>query len=168
VRAWFGIHRQEVAYGLSVGVVLAFGASLILTYGGMLLHRRQLTPGELMIFMTYLGMIYDPLCQMTGFRFNLESGLAGARRVFEVFDRAAVVSDPAEATSLPLQPRSLILEAVGFEYSSDQKILQRIDVNIEPGQSVAFVGSSGAGKSTLLNLLLRFYDLTAGTAKLDQ
>jgi ATP-binding cassette, subfamily B, bacterial len=168
VRAWFGIHRQEVAYGLSVGVILAAGASLILTYGGMLLHRRQLTPGELMIFMTYLGMIYDPLCQMTGFRFNLESGLAGARRVFEVFDRAAVVSDPAEATSLPLQPRSLILESVGFEYSADQKILQHIDVNIEPGQSVAFVGSSGAGKSTLLNLLLRFYDPTAGTVKLDQ
>jgi ATP-binding cassette subfamily B protein len=168
VRAWFGIHRQEVAYGLSVGVILAIGASLILTYGGMLLHRRQLTPGELMIFTTYLGMIYDPLCQMTGFRFNLESGLAGARRVFEVFDRDAVVSDSAEATSLPLQPRSLILEAVGFEYSSDQKILQRIDVNIEPGQSVAFVGSSGAGKSTLLNLLLRFYDPTAGTVKLDQ
>jgi len=55
VRAWFGIHRQEVAYGLSVGVILAVGASLILTYGGVLLHRRQLTPGELMIFMTYLG-----------------------------------------------------------------------------------------------------------------
>lgn len=168
VRAWFGIHRQEVAYGLSVGVILAVGASLILTYGGVLLHRRQLTPGELMIFMTYLGMIYDPLCQITGFRFNLESGLAGARRVFEVFDRDALVTDAPDATSLPLQPRSLILEAVGFEYSSDQKILQRIDVNIEPRQSVAFVGSSGAGKSTLLNLLLRFYDPTAGTVKLDQ
>jgi len=168
VRAWFGIHRQEVAYGLSVGVILAFGASLILTYGGILLHRRELTPGELMIFMTYLGMIYDPLCQMTGFRFNLESGLAGARRVFEVLDRDALVIDSAGATSLPLQPRSLILEAVGFEYSSEQKILQGIDVKIEAGQSVAFVGSSGAGKSTLLNLLLRFYDPTVGTVKLDQ
>jgi ABC-type multidrug transport system fused ATPase/permease subunit len=167
VRAWFGIHRQEVAYGLSVGVILAVGASLILTYGGMLLHRRQLTPGELMIFMTYLGMIYDPLCQMTGFSFNLESGLAGARRVFEVLDRDAAVADSAEATSLSLQPRSLILEAVGFEYSAQQQILQRISVNIQPGQSVAFVGSSGAGKSTLLNLLLRFYDPTAGGVKLD-
>jgi ABC-type multidrug transport system fused ATPase/permease subunit len=167
VRAWFGIHRQEVAYGLSVGVILAVGASLILTYGGMLLHRRQLTPGELMIFMTYLGMIYDPLCQMTGFSFNLESGLAGARRVLEVLDRDAAVADSAEATSLSLQPRSLILEAVGFEYSAQQQILQRISVNIQPGQSVAFVGSSGAGKSTLLNLLLRFYDPTAGGVKLD-
>jgi ABC-type multidrug transport system fused ATPase/permease subunit len=167
VRAWFGIHRQEVAYGLSVGVILAVGASLILTYGGMLLHRRQLTPGELMIFMTYLGMIYDPLCQMKGFSFNLESGLAGARRVFEVLDRDAAVADSAEATSLSLQPRSLILEAVGFEYSAQQQILQRISVNIQPGQSVAFVGSSGAGKSTLLNLLLRFYDPTAGGVKLD-
>jgi subfamily B ATP-binding cassette protein MsbA len=117
----------------------------------MLLHGRQLTPGELMIFMTYLGMIYDPLCQIIGFRFNLESGLAGARRVFEVFDRDALVIDSADATSLPLQPRSLILEAVGFQYSSDQKILQQIDVKIGPGQSVAFVGSSGDGRLSALS-----------------
>ena len=94
--------------------------------------------------------------------------LAGARRVFEVLDRDAVVIDSLGATSLPLQPRSLIPEAVGLEYSSDQKILQRIDVKIEPGKSVAFVGSSGAGKSTLLNLLLPFYDSPAGTVRLDQ
>jgi ABC-type multidrug transport system fused ATPase/permease subunit len=53
-------------------------------------------------------------------------------------------------------------------FSFQRKILQHIDVNIEPGQSVAFVGTSGAGKSTLLNLLLRFYDPSAGTVKLDQ
>jgi ABC-type multidrug transport system fused ATPase/permease subunit len=167
VRAWFGIHRQEVGYGLSVGVILGIGASLILTYGGILLHRRALTPGELMIFMTYLGMIYDPLCQITGFRFNLENGLAGARRVFEILERDAAVGDAPGARSLSLQPRTLTLEAIGFGYPHARKILHGIDVTITPGESVAFVGSSGAGKSTLLNLLPRFYDPTSGGVKLD-
>lgn len=167
VRAWFGIHRQEVGYGLSVGIILAIGASLILTHGGMLLHQRALTPGELMIFMTYLGMIYEPLCQITGFGFNLQGGLAGARRVFEVLDRDAGIADRPGAASLPLQPRSLALESLGFEYVAGEKILQRVNIVIEPGQSVAFVGSSGAGKSTLLNLLPRFYDPSSGAIKLD-
>lgn len=168
IRAWFGIHRQEVGYGLSVGAILGIGGSAILSYGGILLYQRELTPGELMIFMTYLGMMYDPLCQITGLGFNLQSGLVGARRVFDVLDRQAIVSDAPEAVSLPLKPRTLTLENVGFEYRPGHAVLQGISVTIEPGQSVAFVGSSGVGKSTLLNLLPRFYDPAAGTIRLDE
>jgi ABC-type multidrug transport system fused ATPase/permease subunit len=168
VRAWFAIHRQEVGYGLSVGLIFGLGASLILTYGGILLHQHRLTPGELMIFMAYLGLLYDPLCQITGLNFNLQSGLAGARRVFEVLDRKVVLSDAPQAISLPVQPRRLILDDVGFEYRAGQTILRGISVTIEPGQSVAFFGSSGAGKSTLLHLLPRFYDPTVGKMKLDE
>ena len=168
IRAWFRIHRQEVGYGLSVGLIFGIGASLILTYGGILLHQRQLTPGELMVFMTYLGMLYDPLSQVTGFDFNLQSGLAGARRVFEVLDRDALVSDRPDAISLPVQPRCLTVDDVGFEYCAGQAILQGISVTVEAGQSLGFVGTSGSGKSTLLSLLPRFYDPTAGSIKLDQ
>ena len=168
IRAWFGIHRQEVGYGLSVGTILGIGGSAILSYGGILLYQRQLTPGELMIFMIYLGMMYDPLCQITGLGFNLQSGLVGARRVFDVLDRPAVVSDAPDAVSLPLEPRALTLDNVGFEYRPGHPVLQGISVTIEPGESVAFVGSSGVGKSTLLNLLPRFYDPVAGTIKLDE
>jgi subfamily B ATP-binding cassette protein MsbA len=168
IRAWFGIHRQEVGYGLSVGAILGIGGSAILSYGGILVYERQITPGELMIFMTYLGMMYDPLCQITGLGFNLQTGLVGARRVFDVLDRHAVVADAPAAISLPVGPRSLVLENVGFEYQQGLPILQGINVSIQPGQSVAFVGSSGVGKSTLLNLLPRFYDPSEGTIRLDQ
>jgi ATP-binding cassette, subfamily B, bacterial len=167
IRAWFAIHRQEIGYNLSVGLMLGLWASMLLGYGGILLHQRQLTPGELMIFMTYLGLLYDPLCQITGLGFNLQTGLAGARRVFEVLDRDIKVADRPGAVSLNLKPRRLELEHVGFEYSSGRPVLREISVRIEPGESLAFIGSSGVGKSTLLNLLPRFYDPTAGIIKLD-
>jgi subfamily B ATP-binding cassette protein MsbA len=69
--------------------------------------------------------------------------------------------------ALPLAPRRLELRDVGFEYRRGHPVLQRIDIAIEPGHSVAFVGSSGAGKSTLLSLLPRFYDPTTGAVRLD-
>ncbi|MGN6716035.1 MAG: ABC transporter ATP-binding protein [Candidatus Binatia bacterium] len=167
VRAWFGIHREEVGYSLSVGAILGIGGSLILIYGGLLLNAKAVTPGELMIFMTYLGMMYDPLCQITGANFNLQNGLAGARRVFEVLDRNSMVADAPQALSVPTIPRRLVLDHVGFEYRPGQPILKNINVAIEPGEVVAFVGWSGVGKSTLLNLLPRFYDVTAGAIRID-
>src|SRR5581483_9884734 len=167
VRAWLAIHRYEVGYGLTVGTILALGGSLILTYGGILLQRGQLTAGELMIFMTYLGLMYSPLSQITGLGVNLQSGLAGARRVFEVLDRDVDVGDARQAIALAPQPRRLTLNAIGFEYEPDRPVLHGINVVIEPGQSVAFVGSSGVGKSTLLSLLPRFYDPTRGAVQLD-
>jgi subfamily B ATP-binding cassette protein MsbA len=167
VRSWLRIHRQEVAYGLTVGAILGVDGALIFAYGGYLIHQRALTPGELMVFMSYLGMMYEPLCQLTGANVNLQSGLTGAKRVFEVLDRQAKVTDVPEAVTLPVQPRALTLTNVCFEYEAGRPVLNGLTVTIGPGASVAFVGSSGVGKSTLLNLLPRFYDPSAGSIALD-
>jgi ATP-binding cassette subfamily B protein len=167
VRSWLRIHREEIAYGLMVGAILGIDGALILAYGGYLIQARSLTPGELMIFMSYLAMMYDPLCQLTGAGVSLQSGLAGARRVFEVLDREAQVSDVPEAEPMPVRPRTLTLEDVRFHYDASRPVLNGLSVTIPPGSSVAFVGSSGAGKSTLLNLLPRFHDPCSGRVALD-
>jgi subfamily B ATP-binding cassette protein MsbA len=167
IRSWSRIHRQEVAYGLTVGAILAVDGALILAYGGYLIQQRALSPGELMVFMSYLGMMYDPLCQLTGAGFNLQAGLIGVRRVFEVLDREANVADANDAVALPLQSRTLTLTDVCFEYHPGRPVLSRLNVTIPPGASIAFVGSSGVGKSTLLNLLPRFYDPSGGVIALD-
>jgi ABC-type multidrug transport system fused ATPase/permease subunit len=167
VRSWLRIHRQEVAYTMTVGAILGVGGALVLAYGGYLIHERALTPGELMVFMSYLGMLYDPICHLTGANVNLQSGLAGTTRVFEVLDRPTLVMDQPDAVSLPLQPRTLTLRDVTFEYTAGHTVLRGLNATIPPGTSVGFVGSSGVGKSTLLNLLPRFYDPTGGAIILD-
>ena len=168
VSARFGIHRQEIAYGLIVAFILGISVSLILSYGGVLVYQRQLSPGELMIYMTYLAMMYDPLCQITGVGFNVQSGLVRAQHIFETLDRKIAVSDLPEALALPVKPRRLVLENVGFNYVQDRPVLKDINLTVEPGLSVAFVGASGTGKTTLLSLLPRFYDPTVGAIKLDE
>jgi subfamily B ATP-binding cassette protein MsbA len=167
VRSWLRIHRQEVAYGLTVGAILGIDGALILAYGGYLIQQRALTPGELMVFMSYLGMMYDPLCQLTGAHVSLQSGLSGARRVFEILDRKTLVADAPGAVAIPVQPRALSLSGVAFAYASGRPVLDGVSLTIPAGTSVAFVGGSGVGKSTLLHLLPRFYDPCAGAIFLD-
>ena len=79
-----------------------------------------------MIFMSYLAMMYDPLCQLTGAGVSLQSGL-GARRVFEVLDREVQVSDVPDAEAIPVRPRTLTLEAVRFHYDASRPVLKRHD-----------------------------------------
>ncbi|HTM10851.1 MAG TPA: ABC transporter ATP-binding protein [Verrucomicrobiae bacterium] len=167
VKSWLGMNRQEVGYALSIGAILGSGGALILGYGGYLVYQHVLTPGELMVFMSYLGMMYDPLCQLTGAGMNLQGGLVATRRIFEVLDKDTLVADAPDAMRLPRKPRTLRLETVHFQYTAGKPVLSDISVTIPSGTSVGFVGSSGAGKSTLLNLLPRFYDPSAGRVTVD-
>ncbi|MGN6370851.1 MAG: ABC transporter ATP-binding protein [Phycisphaerae bacterium] len=178
IHAWFKLHWQEVAYWLIVGTILGLGGSLVFGYGGYLVWRDQFAPnathhgmtlGDLLVFTSYLGLLWDPLCKLTGAGATMQNAAAGAERVFEILDRDIEITDCPMAVSLPRQARTLTLRNLHFAYNHDtsKKILNGLDVCIHPGQMVAFVGASGVGKSTLLNLLPRFYDPTAGSLQLD-
>ncbi|MGF1633723.1 MAG: ABC transporter ATP-binding protein [Phycisphaerae bacterium] len=174
VRAWFDVHRQEVAYWLVVGLTFGVGSAAVFGVGGYLVWQgRQaggapsLTPGGLLVFLSYLGMLFDPLCKVTGLSYGLASGRAAAQRIFEVLDADVVVHEPARPLPLPLSPRRLQLHDVDMAYDAGKPVLRGIDVTVEPGSFVAFVGPSGGGKSTLLNLLPRFHDPSDGRVTLD-
>ena len=175
IAAWWRLNWQEVIYQVIVGTTFAVGGAIVFGYGGYLVYRDQfahpvpngMTIGDLMIFTAYLGMLWGPLCSLTGFAANIQGGVAGAERVFEVLDRDAAVKDAPDAISLPRRPRSIELQHVTFGYQPGVPVLKDVSVKIEPGQMVAFVGESGVGKSTLLNLLPRFYDPDAGSIRLD-
>jgi ABC-type multidrug transport system fused ATPase/permease subunit len=166
VRAWWRLNRQQVAYNMIVGTLFGLAGAAVFGYGGYLVHQGRLTTGDLMVFTAYLGMLWGPLCTLTGFSASVQGGAAGAQRVFEVLDRDPGIADAPNALPLPRQPRVLELDGVGFRYD-ERPVLNDVTVRIEPGQMVAFVGSSGVGKSTLLNLLPRFYDPCAGAVRLD-
>jgi subfamily B ATP-binding cassette protein MsbA len=180
IRAWWRLNRQQWSYNLIVGTTWGLGGAIIFGYGGYLVYRDQfanpgsaaagargMTVGDLMVFSSYLGMLWGPLCALTGFSAAIAGGVAGAQRVFEVLDRDAVIADGPAARPLPRQPRTLELDDVSFAYQPGKPVLRGVSATIRPGEMVAFVGSSGVGKSTLLNLLPRFYDPTVGAIRLD-
>jgi subfamily B ATP-binding cassette protein MsbA len=166
-RAWLALHREEARYALAVGLLFAAGGAAIVGYGGWLVQRRVMTPGDLTVFLAYLGMLYDPLCKLSGASASLQGGLAGVRRVFEVLDGVPAIRDAEGAIALPRAPRALALDGVSFAYRGGSPVLRDVDVVVPPGAMVAFVGASGVGKSTLLHLLPRFHDPSAGAVRLD-
>jgi ATP-binding cassette, subfamily B, bacterial len=175
VRAWLRLHWEEVCYGLAVSVIFGVGGAIVFGYGGYLVYRDQfllhdpagMTLGDLILFMTYLGMVYDPLCKLSGASGTIQQGVAGVERIFDVLDRNCEIAESVDASPLPRQPRTLTLDNVSFSYRSDRPLLQNVNAVIRPGELVAFVGASGVGKSTLLNLLPRFYDPVGGSIRLD-
>jgi len=176
VRAMMHVHWREVVYGLLVATILGLGTALIFGYGGYLVYHDQyvahagdagMTVGKLYIFIAYLSKFYDPLNKLTGSGASMAQAAVGARRVFEVLDRAPDVAEAPDALAFPKAARTLELRDVSFAYRPDAPVLRGISATIAPGEMVAFVGSSGVGKSTILNLLPRFYDPTGGALLLD-
>ena len=167
VAAYLKLHWQEVLYWFVLGTTIATGSAVILGVGGWFAYQRIITPGQLFVFISYLGMLYGPLSSLAGSNSGLQGSKASAQRVVEVLDRDPVIQDAPDAASLSKQARTFELDGIGFAYQDGRPVLQDVTVKIEPGRMVAFVGSSGVGKTTLLNLLPRFFDPTEGALKLD-
>jgi ATP-binding cassette, subfamily B, bacterial len=175
VRGLLRLNWQQQLYPLARDSILAIGGAIILGYGGYLVYRDQflapvaggMTVGTLIIFIDYIRKLWDPLKWLTEFVAKVRVFEAAARRVFRVLDTPLSVADAPAAKHLPLRPRTLVLDQVGFGYQDGQEVLRNIRAEIRPGEMVAFVGPSGTGKSTLLSLMLRFYDPTRGALYLD-
>ena len=175
LEAAYRTHRQMAWYRLCVGFIFGAGAALIFGYGGWQAYRDQIlganpegmTVGSLVVFLTYLGMFYDPLCKLSGASASMTDGITAVERVFDVLDREGVVCDAPDAVELAVQPRTLALDNLSFQYEAGKPVLRNVSLSIAPGEMVAFVGSSGVGKSTILNLLARFFEPTSGAVRLD-
>ena len=153
----------QLGIALSIGV----GGQQVLTAAG-------LDVGQLVAFTQYLALIVAPLAIMAVVLPFLLRGDASAKRILEVYDDEAVVQDKEE--SQPLDPEEvagrIVFENVSFAYrrpdgERDPPALKSINLTIEPGQQVGFLGATGAGKSALINLIPRFYDVTEGRITID-
>jgi ATP-binding cassette subfamily B protein/subfamily B ATP-binding cassette protein MsbA len=155
-------------YSPGMILVAAFGTILILWYGAGEVMEGRLTLGELVLFLSYLGMFYVPINQIHSVNHMLQHALAASERVFDVLDAIPDVTDrPGVITPGHRAQGEVRFDGVCFHYRSDVPVLRGVSATVQAGERVALVGMSGAGKSTLLKLLMRFYDVTAGTISID-
>ena len=142
------------------------GISSIIFYGGYQVIQGQSTPGTFFSFLTALIMLYEPVKRLINVNNTIQQGIAGAERVFGIIDLVPQIRNHPDAFPLPQISREIDIRAVDFHYE-ETPVLRAINLKIQTGEVVAFVGMSGGGKTTLVNLIPRFYDVTKGAIFID-
>ncbi len=142
------------------------GISSIIFYGGYQVIQGQSTPGTFFSFLTALIMLYEPVKRLTNVNNTIQQGIAGAQRVFSIIDLVPEIRNHPDARPLPRISREIDIREVDFHYE-ETPVLKAINLKIQAGEMVAFVGMSGGGKTTLVNLIPRFYDVMKGAIFID-
>ncbi len=144
------------------------GTLAIVWFGGWQVINGGLSIGELVAFNTLLGFMLFPILTIGFLSASISRAGASASRVFEILDAPLEVTDKSDASPLPPLRCRVEFDDVSFRYpGSEREILRGVSFAVEPGSTVAILGTTGSGKSTLVNLLPRFYDATGGSVKLD-
>ena len=139
----------------------------IIWYGGMSVIDGKMTAGALIAFLIYAVNLSNPVRRISEIYGEIQRSLAAADRVFETLDTKADVEEKKYARDLDVVRGKVEFDHVYFSYDEAHAALTDFNLTVNPGQVVALVGPSGAGKSTIANLVPRFYDVTAGSLKID-
>ncbi|MFZ7942439.1 ABC transporter ATP-binding protein [Neobacillus sp. 19] len=150
-----------------MNVINNLGFAIVAVIGGILAVKSLITVGAIASFITYSRQFVRPLNDLANIFNILQSGVAGAERVFEIIDEQEEPKDRPEAIALENPKGHVVFENVSFGYRPDVLILKNVSFEADIGSSTALVGPTGAGKTTIVNLLTRFYDVTEGRILLD-
>jgi ATP-binding cassette subfamily B protein len=150
-----------------INTLLACGIGLVIFIGAWQVLDSNLSIGQLLVFTAYLAQLYAPINQITQSWALIAGAQVGAARCFEILETEPELADgtalfPPEGATGRIEWRG-----VALHYRPDTAVLRRIDLTIEPGQTVALVGATGAGKSTLVGLIARFFDPSKGQVLID-
>jgi subfamily B ATP-binding cassette protein MsbA len=141
--------------------------AIIIWVGGYSVIRGELTPGTFFSFITAFLMLYAPIRDLSKVNLEVQEGLAGAARVFELLDIPPEIKDEEGVIPLPTISKGIEFRKVSFTYG-EETVLKDISLHVKAGEVIALVGMSGAGKTSLVNLLPRFYDLEKGQILIDE
>jgi ATP-binding cassette subfamily B multidrug efflux pump len=150
-----------------LSVINNIGFAAVAIVGGVLAINGHITVGIIASFLSYSRQFVRPLTDLANTYNVLQSGVAGAERVFEVFDEDEEIDDMPGAIVLDNAQGHVVFDNVSFGYRPDVPILQHVSFDSAAASSSAFVGPTGAGKTTIVNLLTRFYDVTSGAIFID-
>lgn len=151
-----------------VDIVIGLGMVVVILVGGGEVVGGRLSMGDLVAFMTLVGMATQPVGLITRSTALFQQALAASDRVFQLLDERPEVDDAPGSRPLPPVKGHIALRQVTFAYDPEAgDVLKGIDLELNPGETVALVGPSGAGKSTLASLILRFFDPSSGRIEID-
>lgn len=164
-----GVKAKRLSAGLerSVDLLIALSTGILLWQGARRVLLGSMTPGELLVFTSYLKTAFKPLQSFAKYTTRLGKATAAAERVVEVLDRTPEIADRPDAVTAPRFRGEVAFERTTFGYSEGRAVLDDVSFRVPAGELVAVVGRSGAGKSTLANLLLRLYEPQAGRVCID-
>lgn len=166
-RASLKIVRVEALTNPVLEVLGGIGILGVIILGSFLVLREILSLGGFLAFIGALISLFQPIKRLGGLNNNIQKGMVGVRRVFELMDTTPDLVEAPDAIPLSVVRGDVAFWGVSFAYDGTQPVLQDVTFEAKPGELVAIVGSSGAGKSTLVNLIPRFYDPSAGRVEID-
>ncbi len=161
--------EKEVAVFFStVSMLTSSDMILVWYYGGAGIIDGTFTPGALIMFISYLWMLYEPLRWIGELNTWSSRAMSGAEKVFEIIDTPAESEDREDPVALPAMRGEVEYRDVGFAYEAGKPVLHEINLHVKPGEMIGLVGKSGSGKTTMTNLLCRFYDIDEGGLTIDR
>nr|WP_145162804.1 ABC transporter ATP-binding protein [Paenibacillus terrae] len=143
------------------------GYVLVCVVGGIFVTHGRITIGDVQAFIQYARQFTQPIMQTANIANIIQSTIASAERVFELLDEEEEVPEAADAAVLNNPKGAVQFEHVRFGYKEDAMLIEDMNIDVKPGQTIAIVGPTGAGKTTLINLLMRFYELNGGAITID-
>lgn len=161
------VSRLAATMGRTLDLQISVATALVVYYGARLTLARQLTPGDLVIFLSYLKSTFKPLRDVARYSGRMARAVAAGERVADLMDQVPETRDLPNAAEAPEFSGEVEFRNLRFAYQPECEVLDDINLKVGPGQWVALVGKSGSGKSTLASLLVRLYDPTCGSVLID-
>jgi ATP-binding cassette, subfamily B, bacterial len=166
IRAYARSAVTGMGFQFVTGLILTLGTAAVLYAGGLLALEGALTAGTIVVFVSYVGSLYDPIESLSHTAQTVQNAAAETDRVMEIMEIEPAVADRPGARSRAITG-AVRYEDVTFGYERDRPVLHDISFDAEPGEVLAIVGPTGAGKSTLASLLVRFFDPWEGRVTID-
>ncbi|GAP41451.1 ABC transporter ATP-binding protein [Flexilinea flocculi] len=153
--------RPMIQFFTSIGTVVVLG------YGGWMGLHGELPISDIVGFILYLNLLYEPVTTMSRTLEDFTRAFSGAIRIFEILDSEPDIVDLPDAVPMEKCDGGLTFENVSFHYSFDSPVLKNVSFHVEPGKMLALVGPTGVGKTTIISLIERFYDPQEGRVLID-
>ena len=163
---WWWSRGVDLAWALFIPIASA----ALLWYGGTQVLNGSLTPGDLVLFLTYVMMLLIPIQMLAASATAFQTNLAGLDRILDLLAESTEMPDRPDAVRIAKKSieGEVRLDGVGYRYpGTEVDVLRNISFTAKPGQTIALVGPSGSGKTTLCNLIARFFDPTTGSIQVD-